>query len=104
LELTLNNGAEDVKTHTDHFEVLCHVNDYCNLSKAFSDEKIAIESQELVYVPNSTAAINDPESAQKILQLFEKVDELDDVKSVSANYDIPSEISLAQGNFPQKRR
>jgi transcriptional/translational regulatory protein YebC/TACO1 len=25
LELTLNNGAEDVKTHTDHFEVLCHV-------------------------------------------------------------------------------
>ncbi len=92
LDLALNNGAEDVKTHSDHFEVLCHVNDYYNLSKAFLDKKITVESEELVYLPSTSVPINDLETARKVLRLVEKLEDLDDVKDVFVNYDIDSEV------------
>ncbi len=85
MELALEHGAEDVKNNDDHFEVLCPVKDFYALSKAFEEKKIAVESAELTYIPSTQTAVTDPEIAQKILKLVEKLEELEDVKAVFTN-------------------
>ena len=87
-EVALLAGAEDIQVEEDHFEVLCAVNDFDKIAKAFEDNKISCEAAELVYIPNTTVAVTDPEMAKKVLQLFQKLEDLEDVKSVHTNFDI----------------
>ena len=51
-----------------------------------------VESQQLVYKPNILVEVKDKESAQKILDFTQKIEELDDVQKVYANFDIEDEI------------
>ena len=46
-------------------------------------------------IPTSTVDLNDPEAARKVLNLVERLDNHDDVQSVSSNFNIPDE-ALAQ--------
>lgn len=48
-----------------------------------------VESVELVYKPNTTVEINDREMAEKVINFAEKLEELDDVQKVFANFNIP---------------
>ena len=41
--------------------------------------------------------INDPETAQRVLRLMERLDDHDDVQNVSANFYIPDEVLKAIG-------
>lgn len=92
MEIVLECGAEDVKTEDDYFEVLCAVADYDAIADALEKAGIAVESSELAYVPNNYIEISDEDTARKILRMYERLDELEDVKSVFANYDIPDEL------------
>lgn len=47
-----------------------------------------VESQELVYKPNILVEIKDPETAKKVLDLAEKLAELDDVQKVYADFEL----------------
>lgn len=51
-----------------------------------------VESQELVFKPNTLISINDSELAKKVLDFAGKLEELDDVQKVYANFDIPEEL------------
>lgn len=88
MEVVLEAGAEDVLNKGDHFEVLCDINDFYALVKAFEEAKVPTESAELVYAPSSTLPITDKEMQVKLLKLIEKLEDLDDVKNVFANYEI----------------
>ncbi|MDR1665682.1 MAG: YebC/PmpR family DNA-binding transcriptional regulator [Puniceicoccales bacterium] len=85
LDIALNNGAEDVLTHGDHFEILCSVNDYDNLSKAIDEAHILTESSELVYFPHTSVLITDADTARKLLKLVERLEDLEEVKNVFTN-------------------
>lgn len=50
-----------------------------------------LESQGLVFKPNILVEINNKESVQKVLEFAEKLEELDDVQKVHANFDISDE-------------
>ncbi|MDR2200519.1 MAG: YebC/PmpR family DNA-binding transcriptional regulator [Puniceicoccales bacterium] len=92
MEIVLENGAEDVRTEEEYFEVLCAVADYDILAGALEKVGIEADSSELAYVPNNTIAIEDEETARKILRMVERLEDLEDVKNVFGNYDIPEEI------------
>jgi transcriptional/translational regulatory protein YebC/TACO1 len=56
---------------------------------------MAVESNEIVRIPTNTVDVEDIDTARRVLQLMERLDDHDDVQSVSANFSIPDE-ALAQ--------
>jgi transcriptional/translational regulatory protein YebC/TACO1 len=65
------------------------------VADALQTAGIAVDSSEIVRVPSSTIDVEDVETARKVLDLMERLDDHDDVQSVSANFNIPDE-ALAQ--------
>ena len=87
-ELALDNEAEDVITEEDHYEVVCETSEFDRLAEAFERRGIEPDSSELAYLPNTLVEIKDEETARKLMNLIESLEELEDVKSVHGNYDI----------------
>jgi len=87
-ELALENEAEDVLIEDDHYEVICEVSEFDRLAEAFENKGIEPDSSELAYIPSTLVTIEDEETARKILNLIESLEDLEDVKSVHGNYDM----------------
>lgn len=47
-----------------------------------------VEESEIVYKPNITVNINDEEMAKRVIEFSEKLEELDDVQKVHANFEL----------------
>ncbi|MDE6432333.1 MAG: YebC/PmpR family DNA-binding transcriptional regulator [Opitutales bacterium] len=95
IELALNAGAEDVKTDDDEcYEVLCSVADYYNLAEALNKAGITPQSSDLAYIPNTLVEITDQETASKIIRAVEKLEDIEDVKNVFANFELADNIVL----------
>jgi YebC/PmpR family DNA-binding regulatory protein len=92
MEIVLDAGAEDVKVDDECYEVLSAVADYDGVAHALEKAEIEVASSELAYIPNNTIAINDEETAKKILRMEERLEDLEDVKNVFANYEISDEL------------
>lgn len=90
LELAMESGAEDVKTVDDVFEVVCDPDSFSNVQDSLEKASIATESRNLTYLPDDTVDL-DVETARKVLQMMDKLDDHDDVQSVAANFNIPDE-------------
>ncbi|MBU1000521.1 YebC/PmpR family DNA-binding transcriptional regulator [Patescibacteria group bacterium] len=51
-----------------------------------------VESKELVFKPNTLISINDAEKAKKVLDFFQRIEDLDDVQKVYANFNIEEKL------------
>ena len=87
-ELALDNEAEDVLVEDDHYEVVCETADFDRLAEAFEKKGIEPDSSELAYLPNILVPIEDEDTARKVMNLIEALEELEDVKAVHGNYDM----------------
>jgi transcriptional/translational regulatory protein YebC/TACO1 len=56
---------------------------------------LTVESNEIVRIPTNTVDVDDVDTARQVLTLMERLDDHDDVQSVSANFSIPDD-ALAQ--------
>lgn len=92
MEHTLEAGAEDIKAEDDHFEVLCPIAAYDAVAHALEEANIPTVSGEIAYLPNSMITVSDPDAARKVLKLVRQLDDLEDVKSVWANFDIDESL------------
>lgn len=90
-ELALDCGAEDVKIEGEVVTLLAAATDFLAVKQKVEQTGTKLLSAELGWVPGSTVALADKETARKVLNLIEALDENDDVQSVYANYDIPEE-------------
>jgi len=81
-----------VENHGDHFEVLCEMTDFDAVVQALEKAGIATESAELAYLPQTPVPVSDADTARQILRLIDALDDLEDVKSVFANYEIDDEL------------
>jgi len=95
MEIALEAGAEDVKRDGDKFEVVCDPQTLVAVADALAAAGIEPESKEISRIPTSTVDLDDPETARKVLNLMERLDNHDDVQSVSSNFNIPDE-AMAQ--------
>lgn len=84
-------GAEDVEEAGD--EVLVYTNplDLSKIKEQFSSSGLTIIEAELTRKPLTSVTIPDRETSQKALSFLEKLESLDDVQKVYANFDIPNE-------------
>ena len=96
MDTVLDAGAEDIKNEGDYFEVICPMTEYDTVSQALSEQNVETEESDLVYLPNVLVPIEDKESARKILNLIETLEDLDDVKAVHSNMDIADGLLEAE--------
>lgn len=93
MEAALEAGADDVNTVDEGFEVTCDPSDFQNIAKAFDEAGLEPEmKKEIIRIPQNTVDITDVSDARRILKLIERLDDQDDVQSVSSNYNIPTEV------------
>lgn len=98
LEIALEAGAEDLKTEEDNYEIITSVEEFDKVLKAVKEKNLKIESAEITMIPSSFVKLEDKQ-AEQMLRLFEKIEDLDDVQNVWANFDISEEeIEAYQDN------
>jgi YebC/PmpR family DNA-binding regulatory protein len=91
LEIVLDAGAEDVRDEDDIFEIVTPPEAFEKVKERLDKEKIAVASAQVTLVPKSTVEV-DEKHVEQILKLTEELEDHDDVQSVSANFNIPTEL------------
>ena len=104
MELALEAGADDVKRVEDKFEITCDPAVYRDVSKALADGGITPEASDITRIAKNTVDISEPEAAQKVLKLIERLDDHDDVQNVASNFFIPDAVMKAIGARMRGRR
>ena len=96
MEIAMEAGAEDIidKAEEGYIEVLCNIADYASLHTAFEQAGMHAQVAELTWIPENTIIVKGIE-AEKVLALIERLEELDDVQHVYANFDI-SDTEMAR--------
>ena len=89
--VSVDAGAEDVKTGEKNYEIFCDPKDFENVKKALVDKGIKWENADLTMIPNSTIKLSGTD-AKTVLALVEALEDHDDVQKVHANFDIPDEV------------
>lgn len=92
MDIALSAGADDMQNTGEFYEITCDPAAFDALKAALEAKQIPLQSAELSMLPDTTVPINDPEIAQRLLNLMEDFEDHDDVQEVYANFDIPDEV------------
>lgn len=92
--VALEAGAEDVRSSDDVHEVITPPSDLMTVHQALLDAGFEPETAEILQMPKTTINV-DEAAATKVLRLVDALEDLDDVQSVYANYDIDDEVMAA---------
>jgi YebC/PmpR family DNA-binding regulatory protein len=84
-------GAEDISTDDDVFEVITEPATLAPVRRALDDAGVEMESAELIYRPTSTVPV-DEQHAARLMKLIERLEDLDDVSAVHANFDVSADV------------
>jgi len=91
METALEAGAEDIATESDgSITVTCQPGDFSAVQEAFEKANHAPQVAEVGWIPENTVEV-EGESAEKLLALIDRLEDLDDVQNVYANFDISDE-------------
>lgn len=98
LTLTLEAGADDMKTEDETYEIFTSAEALDAVVEAIRQKKVEPASAKRLYVPQNQVPVSDENLARKVLNLIEALDEQDDVQHVHANFDIPDAILEKAGS------
>jgi YebC/PmpR family DNA-binding regulatory protein len=89
-------GAEDVYEEPETGETVIYTapGELAKVRSSLQETGLEIVSAELTYVPNNTIEISDKETARKIMNLMDALEDLDDVVSTHTNFDIAADLEL----------
>jgi YebC/PmpR family DNA-binding regulatory protein len=96
LSAVLDAGAEEVNDLGESFEVISEPNDLVQVRTALQIAKIDYDSADTSFVPSVSVEL-DAEAAKKIFNLIESLEDLDDVQTVWANFDVSDEVMAQVG-------
>jgi YebC/PmpR family DNA-binding regulatory protein len=89
-DVALEAGADDVTDTGDSYEILIAPEDIESLRTALEEKKIPYTQLEVQMVPQTNVTLTGKQ-AQQALKLLDALEELDDVQSISSNFDISDE-------------
>ncbi len=92
MEAALEAGAEDVISNVEDgvFEVYSDPAEFARVKANLDKKGLKYGSADITMVPKTTVKV-DGKAAHQVLNLLEELEDLDDVQSVWANFDIPSQ-------------
>ncbi len=91
LARALDAGATDMRRAEKAFEITATPAEIDQVRDALTKAGVPVLEAQVTFVPKSTVRVESKDAAS-VLRLIEALEELDDVQSVYANYDIPDEV------------
>ena len=91
LAKALDAGATDMRRAEKVFEITTAPAEMDRVREALQRAGVPVLEARVTYVPRSTVRV-EGKDATSVVRLIEALEELDDVQSVYANYDIPDEV------------
>lgn len=88
----LDAGAEDAIEEDGELIVYTEQKELAKVRKVIIEAGLTVVGAELQYVPNISVDVADVETAEKIIKLFDAIDELDDVVNVHSNANITVDL------------
>ncbi len=88
--VAIEAGAADIDDSGDQLVVYTAPKDLEAVKEALGEDNVDTADVELV--PNQTVRVEDEGKARSIMKLISFLDDLDDVSSVVANFDIPDDV------------
>jgi YebC/PmpR family DNA-binding regulatory protein len=92
----IESGAEDVFAEEENAETVVHTapGDLAKVRDQLKDAGLEVTDAELTFVPNNTIEISDKETARKVINLMNALDDLDDVTTTHTNFDIAENVEV----------
>ncbi|MFL7840341.1 MAG: YebC/PmpR family DNA-binding transcriptional regulator [Candidatus Promineifilaceae bacterium] len=87
-------GAEDIDFGEEITEIFVELDDFQNVQLALEDAGIETEEANVVYDPNAPIELAQNQALQ-VMNLIEKIEDLDDVQNVYSNLDVTDEAIAA---------
>jgi YebC/PmpR family DNA-binding regulatory protein len=99
LEACLEGGAETyelIETETGQAaEVVTEVENLEALSQTLKQKGYSVSQVELRWIPQNTVDVTDFDQARSLLKLIDTLEDLDDIQSVTANFDMAEDLMSA---------
>jgi YebC/PmpR family DNA-binding regulatory protein len=92
MEIGIDAGADDIVNDGEMIEVYTKPENFEGVLKAFDDAGIKHESAEVTMIPNVYQEVPN-EKIEKILNLVERLEDLDDIQNVYTNLKLPDNYS-----------
>ena len=89
--ITLDAGAEDIKSEDDSYEIITEPQHFESVRNAVQEAGIETTLAEVSMIPQTTVKLDGKEALQ-LLKIIESLEEHDDVQNVYSNFDIPDEL------------
>jgi YebC/PmpR family DNA-binding regulatory protein len=96
LEVIVEAGADDLTDAGDQWEIVTDPESLRDVRASLEEAGIPIASAELTMLPQTTVPVG-ADRAASVLRLIEALEDLDDVQTVHANFDIPDEVLAEVG-------
>jgi YebC/PmpR family DNA-binding regulatory protein len=93
-EKAASAGAEDLQDEDDHWVVTTVREELDAVSTALEEAGLKVSEAKLEYIPTTPTEV-DGDDARKLMELFEALEDHDDVQAVFANFEL-SEAALAE--------
>jgi YebC/PmpR family DNA-binding regulatory protein len=90
--IAADSGVEDIEDAGEEVFLYTKPEDVAKIKDSLEKNELKIKTFELAFRPVVSSAITDKESAEKALSFIDKLESLDDVQRVYANFDIPDEL------------
>lgn len=90
--VALDCGAEDIIEEDDSVVVYTDYTEFHTVNNGLTEAGYEATSAEISMVPENRVEITDVETAEKIMKLFDALEDNEDVQEVYANFEISQEI------------
>jgi YebC/PmpR family DNA-binding regulatory protein len=91
MTVALDAGATDMRRAEKAFEITTAPAEMDAVRGALDKQRVPVLEAEVTFVPQSAVRV-EGKDAHSVVKLIEALEELDDVQSVYANYDIPDDV------------
>lgn len=83
----LDSGADDLITNDDTFEIYTQPDNFLSVKEAMDNMGISeYITSEITFVPDNEIVVTDPETKEKIYNLIDALEEIEDVSDVYHNF------------------
>jgi len=90
MESAMEAGADDIQDDADAIIASCEPGEFSSVQDRFESAGLTPQLAEVSWIPENIVPI-EGEPAEKLLTLIERLEDLDDVQNVYANFDISDE-------------
>ena len=95
MEVVIESGAEDFSEEDDFYEVITEANVFNNVLDVFKEKKIEYIDAQLTLRADTLVPL-DNDMSEKVLNIMEFMDDLDDVQEVHTNAEFPDNFEVKE--------